>query len=242
MLGWDAETINMLYVYFGNNTSEVRQKALARVHVCAGDDGQVTHITSDMYTVGSLPDLTRGASLFSGKQVFLLDTPSERAEAYEDIMENLELLKDSEHDFVLIEHAILAGDKKKLSSYGEMHELVGEKKSIFNTFALTDALLVRDKKTLWLLLMDAWKAGVPNEEIVGILFWQVKILRLVEKTKSAEEAGQKPFVYQKAKRALIKFKSGELERLSRELLVLYHEGHMGKADMSLALEKWVLTV
>lgn len=232
----------MLYVYFGNNTSEVRQKALARVHQCAGEDGQVVHITSDGYAIGSLTDLACGASLFSGKQVFLLDTPSERIEAYEDIMGDLELLKESVHDFILIEHAILAGDKKKFSAYGEMHEIVGEKKVSFNTFALTDALCMRDKKTLWLLLMDAWKAGVPNEEIVGILFWQVKILRLVEKTESAEEAGQKPFVYQKAKRALGKFKSGELERLSRELLVLYHEGHMGKADMSLALEKWVLTI
>jgi len=59
----------MLYVYFGNNTSEVRQKALARVHVCAGNDGQVVHITSDTYMVGSLIDLARGASLFSEKQV-----------------------------------------------------------------------------------------------------------------------------------------------------------------------------
>ena len=232
----------MLYVYFGNNTSEVRQKALARVHVCAGNDGQVVHITSDTYMVGSLIDLARGASLFSEKQVFLLDTPSERTEVYEDIMGNLELLKDSEHDFILIEHAVLAGDKKKFSAYGEAHEITAEKKDSFNTFSLTDALCMRDKKTLWLLLMEARKAGVPAEEIIGVLFWQIKILRLVEKTKSAEEAGQKPFVYSKAKRALSKFKSGELEKLSRELLVLYHEGHMGKVDINLTLEKWVLTI
>ena len=232
----------MLYIYFGNNTSEVRQKALARVHVCAGEGGQVTHITSDAYTIGSLIDLASGASLFSEKQVFLLDTPSERTEVYEDIMGNLELLKDSEHDFILIEHAVLAGDKKKFSAHGESHEITAEKKDSFNTFSLTDALCMRDKKTLWLLLMEARKAGVPAEEIIGVLFWQIKILRLVEKTKSAEEAGQKPFVYNKAKRALLKFKPGELEKLSRELLVLYHEGHVGKVDINLSLEKWVLTV
>jgi len=232
----------MLYIYFGNNTGEVRQKALARVHVCAGNDGQVVHITSDAYVVGSLTDLASGASLFSEKQVFLLDTPSERAEAYEDVIANLELLKESEHDFILIEQAVLAGDKKKFSTHGEAHEITAEKKDSFNTFSLTDAFCMRDKKTFWLLLMEARKAGVPAEEIIGVLFWQIKILRLVEKTKSAEEAGQKPFVYQKAKRALSKFKSGELEKLSRELLVLYHEGHLGKGDINLTLEKWVLTV
>ena len=38
------------------------------------------------------------------------------------------------------------------------------------------------------------------------------------------------------------FKEGELEALSRSLLALYHDGHGGKKDIDLALEKWTLTI
>jgi hypothetical protein len=68
------------------------------------------------------------------------------------------------------------------------------------------------------------------------------MLRLAERTKSAEEAGQKPFVYSKAKRALSAFKEGELDSISRDLLSIYHDGHLGKRDIDLALERWVLTL
>ncbi len=232
----------MLHVFFGNNTSEVRQNALSCAHSFEESDNQITHIMSDTYGIGSLPDLSQSVSLFLHSQVFILDMLSERSEAYEDMLTNLELLEKSEHNFILIEGGVTAAVKKKFSAHGACHESIALKEESFNTFSLTDALLLRDKKTLWLRLMEAMRAGVPAEEIIGVLFWQIKILRLVGKTKSAEEAGQKPFVYDKAKRALSKFKDGELEKLSRELIILYHEGHMGKADINLALEKWVLMI
>ena len=54
------------------------------------------------------------------------------------------------------------------------------------------------------------------------------------------EAGQQPFVYDKAKRALSKYKQGELTALSHELILLYHKGHMGMCTLPHALEAWVL--
>lgn len=230
----------MLYTYFGTSIGEVRQKALDHVRKSAEAGATITTITTDTYVPGMLSDCTQAASLFLEKQIFLIDTPSEKQDVFTDVLDNLELLKESEHEFVIIEDTLNAAAKKKFGSCGEMCELQGEKKETFNTFSLTDALLLKDKKTLWLKLTEAVQAGVSLEEIVGVLFWQIKILRLVEKSKSADEAGQKPFVYQKAQRALAKFKPGELSELSRGLLKLYHDGHMGKADMRNALEQWVL--
>ena len=60
--------------------------------------------------------------------------------------------------------------------------------------------------------------------------------------KTAAEAGMKDFPYQKAKRALLRFKPGEIEAKARKLLVLYHKGHRGEVDLDLALEEWVLRV
>lgn len=112
----------------------------------------------------------------------------------------------------------------------------------FNTFAMADALARKDKKSLWVLLQNARHHNVSAEEIIGTLFWQLKSLRLAAETSSALEAGMKPFMYTKAKSALGKFAPGELTTLSRTLLSLYHDGHSGKRDIDLALEKFLLTL
>ena len=112
----------------------------------------------------------------------------------------------------------------------------------FNAFGMADSLSRKDKKTLWLQLQDAKQANLSAEEIIGTLWWQLKSMRLAKNTNSAAEAGMKDFPYNKAKRALSAFKDGELESLSRGLLTVYHEGHLGKVDIDIALERWMLTL
>ena len=232
----------MLYVYYGNNNNEVRKQALACVSRTAKDEKKPIRITADEYREGVLTELAEGASLFGGTETILIDTPSEEEDFQSAVFENLELFKNSQHTFVLIETTLTAGQKKECERCAEECVLISTEKGKPNVFALSDALCERNKKELWLVLMGLVREGVPYEEIVGILFWQLKILRLVERTQSAEEAGQKPFVYGKAKRALMKFKKGELEVLSTSLLTLYHDGHLGKCDLGLSLEKWALTL
>ncbi len=233
----------MLYVYFGNDAPRVRQKAFSFIHTLTKGEVIATHITHENYEQGMITDFAEGSSLFGGRHVVVIDTVSEDVLVFEQVLELLPLMEDSVNHFVLIEGTLRAPDKKKIHAHTKkVEEITGEAKEKFNAFLLTDAFLRKDKKSLWLLLMEAWSAGVSNEEIIGILFWQVKILRLVEKTESAEEAGQKPFVYSKAKRALSSFKKGELDACSRNLLSIYHDGHQGKVDTSRALEKWTLSI
>ena len=52
----------------------------------------------------------------------------------------------------------------------------------------------------------------------------------------------KDFPYQKAKRALVNFKEGDIEHLTRTLIAVYHDGHGGKRNLNDALEAWVLSV
>lgn len=234
----------MLHVYFGNDVTRVRQRAFEFLQSVVEEDALVTKVTSESYGTGMLEELTAGTSLFGGTQVVLMDTLSEGgADIFAEILEGLEAMEASVNRFIMIEAALAAAEKKKVEAAAtKAIEVTGEKKEKFNAFLMTDALLRKDKKSLWLLLQEAWSEGLSNEEIIGVLFWQVKTLRLVQKTKSAEEAGQKPFVYSKAKRALGSFKEGELDRLSEGLLVAYHDGHLGRVDTGLALEKWVLSL
>lgn len=231
----------MLSVFFGNDIGTVRANAFGFIKTITTAETLVTQITTKEYTEGILVDLAGGASLFGSTQVILIDTPSEDPGVFDAVMGQLPLLKESVNHFVCIEGPLLAAPKKKFEAHAEkIEESTLAKVEKFNAFALTDAFLNRDKKTLWLLLREGEREGLSDEQAIGLLFWQIKILRLVEKTASAEAAGQKPFVYSKAKRALSNFKKGELEVLSRELLKIYHDGHLGKQETSLALEKWVL--
>jgi len=49
-------------------------------------------------------------------------------------------------------------------------------------------------------------------------------------------------VYQKAKQSLQNFKEGELDELSKSIVSIYHDGHLGRVDLNIALEKWVLDI
>ncbi len=233
----------MLYLYFGNDAPKVRHKAFQFIETLTKGEVLATHVTKENYAPGMILEYAEGTSLFGSTEVIVIDTVSEDDTVFQETLGLLPVMAQSANHFVFIESTLTAPMKKKIQTHTTMiEEIKGETKERFNAFLLTDAYLRKDKKSLWLLLMEAWNAGVSNEEIIGILFWQVKMLRLALRTKSAEEAGQKPFVYSKAKRALTQFKKGEPDTHSEQLLSLYHDGHQGKVDTALALEKWTLSI
>lgn len=233
----------MLYAFFGTDTVGVRQKAHEHVHRYEEKGIAVVRITPENFGEGALKDAAGSTSLFGGEQVYVLDTPSEDPVMFEGVFENLDLCAESENIFILVEEKLLAPQKKKLQKYArECVEITATAKKEFNPFALSDALLRRDKKSLWLLLQEAKANGVALEQTTGLLFAQLRALRLSARASSAAEAGMKPFVWGKAKNGLSKFKEGEVDELSRKLVEVYHDGHLGKQDMELALERWVLEV
>jgi DNA polymerase III delta subunit len=192
---------------------------------------------------GIYADAIGGASLFGGEQVYLIDTPSTDEVMYEDTVNNLESFKESNNLFIVIEATLLAPEKKPFAKYADtIEEFKAVATERFNSFALADALAARDKKSLWLLLNEAVLSGIAQEELIGTLWWQLKSLRLAAMTRSASEAGMKDYPYDKAKRALGKFKPGEIESLSHSLLSLQHMSRLGKRDLDLALERWVLGI
>ncbi len=230
----------MLFSFFGTDIGKVRASALLKLAEIRGD-GEVITLSSKDGSLEMLKDALGSSSLFGVRGVYLLDTPSEDADFFASVCDLLPELRESENAFVLIEGSLKAAEVKKIekeSTEAKKYDVSTVKE--FNVFALCDALIMRDKKTLWILLQEAWKAGKTSEEIIGTLWWQLKILRLAARTHSAEEAGQKPFAYDKAKRGLRNFKEGEVEKLSHNLLMLYHDGHGGVRNIDHALEAWVL--
>lgn len=233
----------MLEVFYGNNTVAVREAAFSRVAKEEEQGVRVELIDSDTYQPGILEDAVGAASLFGEVTLYVLDTPSSSGEFKEAVSEAAPALAESANLFIVIEGALLAADKKVFSKVtNSVTEHKADTKERFNTFAFADALARKDKKTLWLLLQQARAAQIATEEIIGVLWWQLKTLRLAAKTSSASEAGLKDFPYNKAKRSLTKFKDGELEALSLSLLTVYHDGHGGLVNIDEALERWLLTL
>ena len=233
----------MLKVFYGTDTVAVRQTAFDFVVEQEATDVTLTYIDSSSYVVGALADAVGATSLFGGSELFVIDTPSSNKDFDAEVKSSLEALTESNNVFVVIEENLLAAPKKQYTKYAEsIVEFKGEKVERFNAFAMADALAEKDRKKLWVLLQEAKAAGLSAEEIIGTLWWQLKSMRLAAATGNAAEAGMKDFPYNKAKRALSKFKDDELEKTSRNLLSLYHDGHLGKRDIDLALEKWTLTL
>jgi len=232
----------MLHTFCGNDPIQVRAKAYAHIAKQEEKGAKLQSIDSDSFEKGAVANAVGALSLFGEAPIYLFDTPSSDEEFNEEVLSLLKELGESPSPFVIIEGALLAPQKKVFQKYGELDESKGMASERFNTFALADALSRRDKKTLWMGLCDASREGISAEEIIGTLWWQLKTLRLASMTKSPEEAGMKDFPYNKAKRSLSYFKEGDLERISRDLLTLYHQGHSGEVDIDLALERWALSV
>ncbi len=233
----------MLYVFFGTDTEVVRIRAREKVSSLGKDAGErVLRISSDMYTSGMLADIAGSTSLFGEPQIVVLDMLSENQDAFTEASALFPVLAASPHTFVCIEGSLPVAVQKECKAHAKVCEEIKKESEKLDVFALCDALILRDKKRLWLLYTSLAREGVPAEEIIGILLWQLKLLRLAERTGSPEEAGQKSYPYQKAKRALSAFKKGEVDTLSRALLTIYHEGHAGKRDINLALESWILCI
>ncbi len=233
----------MLHLYYGNDTIAVRQKAHDFADTQEKEGVKMERIDAGNYSEGVFADVVGATSLFGEQTLYIIDTPSQKKEIYDDVIEHLELFAQSENIFVVIEEGLLAPQKKKFAKYAAVVEEYKKKADArFDVFRLAELLSKKDKKNLWLHLTAARAAGIPTEEIIGILWWQLKSLRLAKITNTAAEAGMKDFPYNKAKRSLATFTDGELEQISHALLVVYHEGHLGKVDIDNALERFVLTL
>ena len=231
----------MLHLYFGSDTGKARSAALAAIETAVVAGAQLQRFEPDSYESGSLAHASAATSLFGDRMVYLIDSPTVEPLFYDELGAVLETCAAHDSLFVVVDGELRAAEKKRLTQHASVcEEFTRNKEPAFNTFALADALAKRDKRSLWIGLQEAWQAGKGNEEIIGILWWQLKSIRLAALTTSATEAGMKSFPYQKAKRALTLYSVPEVEALSRSLLAVYHGGHAGTRDLPLALEQWVL--
>lgn len=146
------------------------------MHVIVGTiSAKQTDVTPE-----ELSALATTSALF-GAQTFIF-AGALTGESGEKVLEMLDLLKKSPHTFVFEEEKLLKKHTDALTRAGVKVKEVKEKREAwtFDRFGLTLALQARDKKRLWLGLMQALRAGEKAEAIVGLLAWKARQMKDTE--------------------------------------------------------------
>lgn len=237
----------MIYLLYGSDTTKSRMK----LHDMVGSlikkkpDASHVRITDETFDEASLDEHIGGMGLFSQKTIIELDNVFRNKEAKPVVLERIKDIAESENIFVILEGELNASDVKKFEKHAEKvqefaHAAEAPRAKDFNIFSMTDAFGKRDRKQLWVLYTKAKRKNISDEEIHGILFWQIKAMFQAQSAGNAKEAGLNPFVYQKSQGFLRNFRPEELTATSSKLVSLYHNSRRGIHDFDVALEKFIL--
>jgi DNA polymerase III delta subunit len=209
-------------------------------------DALFYRVTSQNYAENPIAFLVSGQGLFESKYIVFYDNIFESKDAKEEVLGALAEVKASDNIFIFLEKDL---DKKTLEKLEKHAEKVQEfeekektKKKEYNPFAISDALLSKDKKRFWILLMEAKKKGNAPEEIHGVVWWQAKALKLASVSGDAKEADLSPFVFSKAKASAKNFSEQEINLMLSDLVSMYHDAHRGEKDLWVEMERWGLRI
>ncbi|MDE2213176.1 MAG: hypothetical protein KGJ34_01435 [Patescibacteria group bacterium] len=215
----------MLYVITGGTSQERAEMRRKRVKGALEELDPLAISALELASMAGTLTLTgenrsfflRGALLTASEEN---EDTAERRDALLEIMEGL---SESPHIFIFEEEKVTAKILTQLTKSGaHVDELKRpEKKEAFNIFEISAALARADRKGLWLLLTKALRDGIAPENVAGVLAWKARTMLA---------AAQTPLERKK------------LERVSRELVVMYHDSHRGAGDLGLLLERFALTL
>jgi DNA polymerase III delta subunit len=248
----------MLYVFHGTNRQRLRDEAKKLIDglLHRKPDAAVVRLSEDNWNEAVFDASIGTQGLFNSASIVYLDGLIGFSGSKQRVAEQIEGMADSANVFVVIEARIDKATLGKIEKVakkvlciekeekGRDFILAGGRTAPkdFNVFALADAFASRDRARLFALFHDALRREIPEEEIAGTLFWQVKALISASHAKTAGEADLKPYAYTKAKASARNFTREELSRFSRDIVLMYHDAHAGRADLAVSLERLILSV
>jgi len=236
----------MLYVIYGNDVNKTRDRARGIVSSLRLKKPEASYIEIENFALeNSLETYAGSCGLFAESVLALLDNVLELADGRDNFVKQIDNLAKSQNVFVLLHNGKIPIDilnkLKKVAEKIEEHSVGFKKNSGFSNFDLADALGARDRRKLWILYLQALKNKTAMEEIVGVLFWQLKSIYLSLTALNINDSGLKPFVYSKSKNFAKNFKQDELTDLMFDLVQIYHKAHAGEEEMEISLEKFILS-
>jgi DNA polymerase III delta subunit len=216
----------MIYLFQGSDVEKVRAKAFAWAAAARAKapDAPYIRLSADAITPDSLSEVIQSQGLFFSKMLVLLDDPFALAEAGEAVLDALPQLRESQNPIAIVAPKPLAARAKKLEAVAEKVfkiDVVEKKPARGFNSALVNALGARDRAGLWKELMRAQRQGDVPEMLHGLLHWKARdLMSKGGRGWSAEEARE----------------------LSRSLIELVSSARSGDLPLSLALERFALSI
>ncbi len=237
----------MIYFIYGTDTHKTRKKLheLLEQATKKRPGAELFKITTENWTELQFEELLVSQGLFESKYTVVLDNLFEKKDCKAYILERLEEMKESEQIFLMLEGGVDALSLKKITASAKQvqeFKLPEAKRSAYNIFSITDGLLQKDKKNLWISYLSFISKGAGAEEIHGIFFWQVKNMILASRATSASDTGLSPYVYKNALTGARKYKTEELTTMSSELVGMTHRVRQGRGELGVMMEKWILSI
>ena len=235
----------MIYFIYGTDTHKSRKKMHEVLQSLSTKrpNSEVFKITGENWSETQFDELLGSQGLFDQKYIVVLDFLLGNKEIKECVLNKLKKMQEVEHWFLVLDGPVDVSTVKKIEkvSYKTQEFEVSEKKKESPIiFSITDKLLARDKKKLWISYVDLMSQGIPVEEIHGVFFWTIKNMIITSRVGSQKESGLAPFSYSKALSGGRNYKLGGLQKLSGDLMEMTHKVRRGDGDLEIMLEKWIL--
>jgi hypothetical protein len=214
----------MLYLFTGSDSAKVGQKVAATIASLRAKkpDASVVAV-SEVITPELADELIGGQGLFERKLIISLNGAFSGDEG-DELLGRLAEMQASENIFLAKEPVLSKKVLEKIEKYSEKiftFDLAPSGPKA-NDFEIANAIERRDKKTTWMLLIEAYERGSAPEALHGMLFWKFKTLL--------------------TKKSFRTFSEIEIRILLKKLVIIYHESRRGKTSLPEALEEFVLSV
>ncbi len=203
-------------------------------------------LEAENFSQSAWQEAVASQSLFGEVKLVVVDYVSEIKGSEDIIKKSLKEIAKSPDGYYFIEPGEKTAVAKLVKPLADkvktVEEKVVTKDPTYNVFGLTDKLLTRDRQKLWLAYQEALASGLQAEEMFWPLWWQVKNLLLVKTAGPKDKLPLKPFVLSKAKSGAAKFTLRELDQLAQDLITLYQDAKIDRANFTLGLEKIILNL
>lgn len=233
----------MIYLFYGSDVERVRTKAFAWVAAARKKEPNLayTRLAREELTTAALEDAANSGGLFVSRLLVLIDDPysathaANSDESEDDVKvgfsqdaldDHIGALAASDNAIIILAPKLAAAKAKKIGAKAKVEYKFdatnprGEATRRFNS-ALINALAARSREKLWLEINRALRAGDAPEMLHGLLHWKVRDLM---------EKGNTKWTLQDAR------------QLSLDLIDLLQASRRGGLALSLALEKFALSV
>jgi hypothetical protein len=216
----------MIYLFHGSDTNKVRAKAFQWILAARDKAPEAVYlrIEASELTPESLANALSAQGLFFTKTLVLLDDPFSETESTELVLEMLKELAASDNPIAILAPKLLAARLKKIEPHAakvfEVNLLDKKPARGFNS-TLVNALGAKDGAMLWKEILKAERSGDVPEMIHGLLHWKARDIM---------------------QKGSPKWSAREARGLSRRLIELVSESRNGNLELSLALERFALSL